>query len=116
MARLKDDSHPALSEASLQLVTSIEYGLAKQRWRGGIAVLRTVVDFVWETAPTGWTFFHLLARSEKRANRILSGSKESEQAHKLLRRGSFLFLPAQTRSVKSYYNVIQNIASQNTHL
>ncbi len=64
--RLKDDAHAALAQSPFQLVAGIEYGFAKQRWRGGIAVLRTVVDFVRETAPTGWTFFHLLARSSER--------------------------------------------------
>jgi hypothetical protein len=62
MPGLKNHSHAALTQSSLQLVARIEDGFADQRWRRGIAVLRTVVDFIGETAPTGWTFFHLLAR------------------------------------------------------
>ena len=58
MPGFKDNSHSSLAESSLQLIASIEYGLANKRWRRCVAVLGTVIDFVGETAPTGWTFFH----------------------------------------------------------
>lgn len=64
VTRLKDDAHAALAQPALQLIASIEYGLALERLRSRIAVLRTVVDFVRKTAPAGWTFFHLMKRLE----------------------------------------------------
>jgi hypothetical protein len=72
VAGLKHHTHTALSQSSLQLIASIEYGLAQERWRGLIAVLRTVVNFVRETAPTGWTFFHLGARYKADDGRRIS--------------------------------------------
>jgi hypothetical protein len=58
MTRLKHYAHAALAESTLELVASVKDRLAEQRWSRSITVLRTVVDFVGETAPTGWTFFH----------------------------------------------------------
>jgi hypothetical protein len=60
VAGLKHHAHSALTQSPFQLVAGVEYGFAKKRLRCGIAVLRTMVDFVRETAPTGWAFFHLL--------------------------------------------------------
>jgi hypothetical protein len=65
---LKHNAHSALAQPTLELIARIEYGLAQQRWRGGIAVLRTMDNLVRETAPTGWTFFHLLKRLELHAS------------------------------------------------
>ena len=62
MTGLKHDAHSTLAQSPLELIARIEYGLAQQRWRSGIAVLRTMDNLVRETAPTGWTFFHLRAR------------------------------------------------------
>jgi hypothetical protein len=82
MSSLKNDSHASLAQSSLKLITRIEDRFANQRWGGGIAVLRTVVDFIGETAPTGWTFFHLVARYQ--AERRQEGIRN----YKLLTGGS----------------------------
>src|SRR5215813_9581828 len=50
---LKDDSHSALSQPALQLITSIQNGITEQRGQSCIAVLGTVIYVVGETAPTG---------------------------------------------------------------
>src|SRR5687767_7119675 len=55
---LKNNAHAPLTESFLQLVARVEDGLAHQRVSSHVAVLRTVVNIVWETTPTGWTFFH----------------------------------------------------------
>jgi hypothetical protein len=60
MTRLKNNTHASLAQTLLELIASVKYWFPQQRRRGGIAVLRTVVYVIGETAPTGWAFFHLL--------------------------------------------------------
>jgi hypothetical protein len=63
VAGLKNNTHSALAQSSLELITSIEHGLAMQRGDNFSAVLRTVIEFVWEAAPARWAFFHWKART-----------------------------------------------------
>src|SRR5262249_48308444 len=65
MTGLENNAHATLPQSSLQLITTIEDGLSRQGRQSGIAVLGTVVYVVGETAPTGWTFFHLVARPSR---------------------------------------------------
>lgn len=66
VTRLEDHAHSTLAQTPLQLIAGIEYGFALKRLSSRVPVLWTVVDFVGETAPTRWTFFHLVKRLESR--------------------------------------------------
>jgi hypothetical protein len=61
---LIDDAHAAVSDASIELIATIKNRLTRDRLSRGVTVVWTVINLVRETAPTNWTFFHLLARSE----------------------------------------------------
>jgi hypothetical protein len=101
MSSLKNDSHAPLAQSSLKLVARIEDGFANQRWGCGIAVLRTVVDFIGETAPTGWTFFHLVARyqAERRQEGICN--------YKLLKDGSRSMILTAQRGASNQQKALQ---------
>jgi hypothetical protein len=58
VAGLEHNTHSTLPKSFLQLIARIKDRLANQRVGCGIAVLRTVINIVGETTPTGWTFFH----------------------------------------------------------
>jgi hypothetical protein len=62
VTRLKDHTHAAMTEASFQLITSVENRFAGDGERRRIAVIRAMVDVIGKTATTSWTFFHLSAR------------------------------------------------------
>jgi hypothetical protein len=58
MTSLKNDAHAALAQASFQLVPAVEHRFAGDRVNRALAIIRTMVYLVCETAPAGWTFSH----------------------------------------------------------
>jgi hypothetical protein len=89
VARLIDDAHAAVSDASIELIATVKDWLTGDRLGRGVTVVWTVIDVVRETAPTNWAFFHLLARS--------AGSPPSQDIGRPARRGVNLFLSAMAR-------------------
>jgi hypothetical protein len=61
---LKDDAHAAVSEPTLKLITSVENRLTGNGMGRRVAVIRAVVDVIWEAATTSWAFFHVSVRSK----------------------------------------------------
>ena len=55
---LEDDSHATLAQTPLEMISTIERGLANQRRRSNIPIVRTVCGVVWEAALTGGAFLH----------------------------------------------------------
>jgi hypothetical protein len=67
-----------VTEPLLQLIATVEDGFARNRMHRRITVIRTVVDVVRETAPTGWTFFHLVGSIQERDHLMRRHNRESE--------------------------------------
>jgi hypothetical protein len=59
---LKNDAHTAMPEPSFQLVAPVQDGLAHDRLRRRVTVVRAMVDVIGKAATANWAFFHLSAQ------------------------------------------------------
>jgi len=55
---LEDDSHTTLAQAPLEMISTVERGLANERRHRNIPIVRTVCGVVWEAALAGGAFLH----------------------------------------------------------
>ena len=88
MPSLIDDTHPAMSNPFVQLITTVEDRLSGNRLGSGIAIIGAMVDVIRIAAPTNWAFFHLLVRSKGRRIRDPQGCLRLDLSRYLRRQES----------------------------
>jgi hypothetical protein len=64
MTSLVDDTHASMPKSLVQLISTVEDWLSRDRLSCGVTIIRTVVDVIRIAAPTNWAFFHLLVDPE----------------------------------------------------
>src|SRR2546421_6728762 len=105
MPPFKDDTHATLAQPPLELIAAIEDRLARDRVRGGHAIVRALSHVVGVTIAAGWTLSHALVLLLHRARagqdiakEILAAGEHASKGRLLCR--VFLFLPTKLRTLE----------------